>query len=313
MSGQNNITTLSHCPGQMKLQYCGSPVAIRLGATPCSKQMEREGERERVRDREGNHDRCTIPVEKYKVRNPALVPLFVLTAKQKLKWSIHSEKWYRLYGRHRMHRPIKHRILFFALLATQKRLKQAEVMENRERTKQHHNFVTLPRANETDVAIRLGATPCSKQMEREGERERERDREGNHDRCTIPVEKYKVRNPALVPLFVLTAKQKLKWSHLIHSEKWYRLYGQAPYAPAYQTSHPFFCFASHNQKRLKQAEVMENRERTKQHHNFVTLPRANETPILRLSCCHPSGSNSLFETDGERGRERERERQRGQP
>ena len=45
----------------------------------------------------------------------------------------------------------------------------------------------------------------------------------------------------------------------------------------------FFCFASHNQKRLKQAEVMENRERTKQHHNFVTLPRANETPILRLS------------------------------
>ena len=154
MSGQNNITTLSHCPGQMKLQYCGSPVAIRLGATPCSKQMEREGERER-------------------------------------------------------------------------------------------------------------------------------DREGNHDRCTIPVEKYKVRNPALVPLFVLTAKQKLKWSHLIHSEKWYRLYGQAPYAPAYQTSHPFFCFASHNQKRLKQAEVMENRERTKQHHNFVTLPRANETGLRK--------------------------------
>ena len=107
-------------------------------------------------------------------------------------------------------------------------------------------------------------------MEREGERER--DGESNHDRCTLPVEKYKVRNPALVPLFVLTAKQKLKWSHLIHSEKWYRLYGQAPYAPAYQTSHPFFCFASHNQKRLKQAEVMENRERTKQHHNFVTLP-----------------------------------------
>ena len=154
MSGQNNITTLSHCPGQMKLQYCGSPVAIRLGATPCSKQMEREGERER-------------------------------------------------------------------------------------------------------------------------------DREGNHDRCTIPVEKYKVRNPALVPLFVLTANQKLKWSHLIHSEKWYRLYGQAPYAPAYQTSHPFFCFASHNQKRLKQAEVMENRERTKQHHNFVTLPRANETGLQK--------------------------------
>ena len=127
--------------------------------------------------------------------------------------------------------------------------------------------------------------------------------------CTITVEQYKVRNPALVPLFVLTAKQKLKWSHLIHSEKWYRFYGQAPYAPAYQTSHPFFCFASHNQKKLKQAEVMENRERTKQHHNFVTLPRANETPILRLSCCHPSGSNSLFETDGERGRERERQRE----
>ena len=131
------------------------------------------------------------------------------------------------------------------------------------------------------VAIRLGATPCSKQMEREGERERERDRESNHDRCTIPVEKYKVRNPALVPLFVLTAKQKLKWSHLIHSEKWYRLYGQAPYAPAYQTSHPFSCFASHNQKSPKQAEVMENRERTKQHHNFVTLPRTNETGLRK--------------------------------
>ena len=85
-------------------------------------------------------------------------------------------------------------------------------------------------------------------MEREGERERERDREGNHDRCTIPVEKYKVRNPALVPLFVLTAKQKLKWSHLIHSEKWYQLYGQAPYAPAYQTSHPFFALLATTKK-----------------------------------------------------------------
>ena len=194
----------------------------------------------------------------------------------------------------------------------QKRLKQAEVMENRERTKQHHNFVTLPRANETPILRLSCCHPSGSNSlfetdgERGRERERERDRESNHDRCTIPVEKYKVRNPALVPLFVLTAKQKLKWSHLIHSEKWYRLYGQAPYAPAYQTSHPFFCFASHNQKRLKQAEVMENRERTKQHHNFVTLPRANETPILRLSCCHPSGSNSLFETDGERGRERDR-------
>ena len=134
-----------------------------------------------------------------------------------------------------------------------------------------------------------GATPRSKQMKRERERGRERDGESNHDRCTIPVEKYKVRNPALVPLFVLTAKQKLKWSHLIHSEKWYRLYGQAPYALAYQTSHLFFCFASQNQKRLKQAEVIENCEQTKQHHNFVTLPRANETPILRLSCCPHCG------------------------
>ena len=109
---------------------------------------------------------------------------------------------------------------------------------------ERHFFLLSP------VAIRLGATPCSKQMEREEERERERerDRESNHDRCTVPVEKYKVRNPALVPLFVLTAKQKLKWSHLIHSEKWYRLYGQAPYAPAYQTSHPFFALLATTKK-----------------------------------------------------------------
>ena len=120
---QNNITTLSHCPGQMKLQYCGSPVAIRLGATPCSKQMEREGERERERDRESNHDRCTIPEEKYKVRNPALVPLFVLTAKQKLKWShlIHSEKWYRLYGQAPYAPAYQTSHPFFALLATTKK------------------------------------------------------------------------------------------------------------------------------------------------------------------------------------------------
>ena len=74
-----------------------------------------------------------------------------------------------------------------------------------------------------------------------------RDREGNHDRCTIPVEKYKVRNPALVPLFVLTAKQKLKWSHLIHSEKWYRLYGQAD-APAYNHRILFFALLATTKK-----------------------------------------------------------------
>ena len=123
---QNNITILSHCPGQMKLQYCGSPVAIRLGATPLLKQMEREGERERERDRESNHDRCTIPVEKYKERNPGLVPLFVLTAKQKLKWShlIHSEKWYRLYGQAPYAPAYQTSHPFFALLATTKKKSQ---------------------------------------------------------------------------------------------------------------------------------------------------------------------------------------------
>ena len=63
-----------------------------------------------------------------------------------------------------------------------------------------------------------------------------------------PSRKVQSTQPALVPLFVLTAKQKLKWSHLIHSEKWYQLYGQAPYAPAYQTSHPFFALLATTKK-----------------------------------------------------------------
>ena len=163
----------------------------------------------------------------------------------------------------------------------QKRLKEAEVMENRERTKQHHNFVTLPRANETPI-LRLSC--CH--------------RSGSNSlfkifraHCEAEVE--------MVTPHTFRETVSVVWTGTVCT-------GLSNIAS-------FFCFASHNQERLKQAEVMENREQTKQHHNFVTLPRANETPILRLSCCHPSGSNSLFETDGERGRERERERQREQP